>query len=63
MKFPILGLMIAILLGQYGVLTASQSFAGAMIADNRPVQTVAAVQASLVFCRASTSSNWHCPLS
>lgn len=59
MKFPVLGLMIAVVLGQYGLMVSSNTFAMAVMTPDNHVKM--ANLSDGVFCRADRTSSWSCP--
>ncbi|MFK8033722.1 MAG: hypothetical protein AB8B94_06205 [Hyphomicrobiales bacterium] len=59
MKFPILGLMVAVVLGQYGLMATSSNLVIAFIEPEMKIET--ARISSGVFCRSGGYANWSCP--
>ncbi|MEP0520121.1 MAG: hypothetical protein ABJO09_17250 [Hyphomicrobiales bacterium] len=59
MKFPVLGLMIAVVLGQYGLLAGSNTLATAFTKQEQ--QIVTANLSNGLFCRSDRFSTWSCP--
>lgn len=63
MKFPILGMVLALMLGQYAVLDFSVGLAHGLASTNAEVQLASLeTRASpAVFCRQPANATWHCP--
>lgn len=63
MKFPVLGMVLALMLGQYAVLDFSIGLAEGFAANDSEAKLASAKihSSSAVFCRQPANAKWQCP--